>query len=338
MKGRKKVCLSFILFIVMALLISCVKNPVVIENEIGFESPEQNQEFPSRAIQIVIPFAPGGGTDSVARALIVSANNYFDQPVVAVNKLGESGARGLREGLLAAPDGYTVTLITTETNSLSVFGLLDFNYTDIEPLLLLNTEPGVMVVSKNFPFNSIEELVESIYKENKEYTIGSAGKGSNWDLAAKGVEREADIKFESKFYNGTSLAVLDVLGGSLDIVIAGTSEVVQHLEKGEMKLLTVLADERLEAFPDVKTFKESGYDFSIYTWRGLAIPQGVDPEVKRILMEGFANAAKDKNFIDMLSQLRLNYDFREQDDFIEFLEQDLKFYNEMNNNLSDSLN
>ncbi len=333
MNGEKKVCLLFILFITFIGLVSCTHKTNVHDADLIINSPEQNQEFPSRAIQVVIPFAPGGGTDNVARAFIASANEYFDQPVTAVNKLGESGARGLREGLFAAHDGYTVTLITTEVNSLSVFGMLDFSYTDIEPLILLSTEPGLMVVSKNFPYDSIEELIESIHKENKSYTIGSAGQGSNWDLAAKGVEREANIKFESRFYNGTSLAVLDVLGGSLDIVIAGTSEVAEHLERGEMKLLTVLADERLEAFSHIKTFKESGYNFSIYTWRGLAIPKGVDPKIKSILMEGFSNAAKDEKFIDMLSQLRLNYDFRKHDEFIEFLDRDLQFYNEMNDNL-----
>ena len=291
--------------------------------------------FPTKQIQVVIPYAPGGGTDSVARALTISANNYFQQPILPVNKLGDSGARGLEEGLYANNDGYTVTLITTELNSLSAFGLIDFDYTSIEPLILLNSEPGAIVVAKDFPFDSMEALIKYMLSTETVYTIGSAGKGSIWNLAAKGVEKETGVQFESMYYNGTSIAVLDVLGGKIDIVIAGISEIDEHLEKGELKVLTILSDQRVEVLPEIPTFKELGYDFSIYTWRGLAVPKGVDQDTKEVLLENFTKAALDQDFIDLLDQLSLNYDYRNQEDFLVFIKNDLEFYKKLRDSLGE---
>lgn len=320
-----------VLILVMMMLIatSCNKSQVIKKNTDTVVPKVTEEVFPTRSIQLVIPYAPGGGTDNVARALALSANNYFSQPIIAVNKLGNSGARGLREGLFANNDGYTVTLVTTEINSLAAFDLIDFDLTDIEPLILLNNEPGVVVVSKNFPFDTIEELIDNIHLNEQIYTIGSAGKGSIWNLAAKGVEKEAGITFEHKYYDGTSLAVIDILGGKLDIVIAGISEVIEHIDNKQVKVLTVLSDEVLKEVPDVKTFKESGYDFSMYTWRGLAVPKNIDLATKKILLQGFTDAAKDKDFVELLAQINLHYDYRNQEEFTEFIYQNYELYKKL---------
>ena len=306
--------------------ITSYKNQQVVQDNQLEMSQSEEKSFPSKSIQIVVPYAPGGGTDSVARAFARTANNYFVEPVVVVNKLGQGGARGLAEGLFAKPDGYTVTLVTTEINTLAAFGIIDFNYSDIEPLMLLNSETGVVVVSKDFPFNTIDELVKYVEITNKEFTIGSAGKGSIWNVAAGKVEEKTNIRFEDKYYDGTSIAVLDVLGGKLDIVIAGISEVIDHIENNQIKVLTVLSEERIAELPEVKTFKESGYDFSMNTWRGLALPKGVEPEIRDVLLEGFTKAVQDDDFMELLLKLNLQYDYREKETFEIFIEEDYLFY------------
>lgn len=293
------------------------------------EIENETDTFPTKPIRLIIPFAPGGGTDGVGRALALSSEAYFEQPIIPINKLGDSGARGLREGIFSNNDGYTITVLTSEINSLSSYGLFDFDYQHMEPLMLLNTEPGVLVVSKEFPFDTIEELIADYQKSGETYSIGSAGKGSVWNLAAKGIAIHTDLQFEDRYYDGTSLAVLDVLGGKTDMVIAGVSEVIEHIEVDEIKVLTVLADERLRALPNIKTFSESGYDFSIYTWRGLAIPKNTDNKVKEYLLERLTKASKDEQFISLLKQLNLNYDYRDQEAFLQFLEQDLEVYREL---------
>lgn len=290
------------------------------------KASEKEMAFPAKSIQLVVPFAPGGGTDSVARALAQTGSKYFDQPIIPVNKLGDSGARGIREGIYSKNDGYTVTVITSEVNSLAAYGLIDFDYTTMEPLILLNSEPGLVVVSRDFPYDSIEALIENDKTAGVIHTIGSAGEGSIWNLAAVGVEKETGLKFEYRYYDGTSLAVLDVLGGKLDMVIAGVSEVIEHIEAGEVKVLTVLSEERPEVLKDTPTFSESGYDFSIATWRGLAIPLGVSEEVRQTLIDGFTKASQDEEFISLLGQMNLNYDYRETDAFLEFLREDYDRY------------
>ncbi|QUI23187.1 tripartite tricarboxylate transporter substrate binding protein [Vallitalea pronyensis] len=293
------------------------------------EIENETDTFPTKAIRLVIPFAPGGGTDGVGRALALSCEGYVEQPIIPVNKLGDSGSRGLREGIFSNNDGYTITVITSEINSLSSYGLIDFDYQHMELLMLLNTEPGILVVSKDFPFDTIEELIADYHKNDKTYTIGSAGKGSVWNFAAKGIALHTDLQFEDRYYDGTSLAVLDVLQGKTDMVISGVSEVIEHIEAGEIKVLTVLADDRLDALPDLKTFTESGYDFSIYTWRGLAIPKDTDHQIKEYLLERLTKAAKDEQFISLLKELNLHYDYRPQEAFLEFIQEDLEVYRKL---------
>jgi len=320
------VLITMIISLITVVLASCKDQQVVTQNNQFNMSQNDEEIFPSKSIQIVVPYAPGGGTDSVARAFARTANNYFDEPIVVVNKLGQGGARGLAEGLFAKEDGYTVTLVTTEINTLAAFGFIDFNYLDIEPLMLLNSEIGVVVVSKDFPFDTIDELVNHVKTTNKVFTIGSAGKGSIWNLAARKIEEKTNTKFEDKYYDGTSIAVVDVLGGKLDIVIAGVSEVIDHIENNQIKVLTTLSDERIAELPEIRTFKESGYDFSMSTWRGIALPKGVDPEIREVLLEGFGKAAKDDDFIELLEKLNLKYDYREKETFEKLIEEDYLFY------------
>ncbi|MDF1618762.1 tripartite tricarboxylate transporter substrate binding protein [Petrocella sp. FN5] len=326
---NKKLWISITMTILLVVVgVTSCKNQQADQYNNQFDRSQNEDEiFPSKPIQIVVPYAPGGGTDSVARAFARTANNYFVEPIVVVNKLGQGGARGLAEGLFAKPDGYTVTLVTTEINTLAAFGIIDFNYSDIEPLMLLNSETGVVVVSKDFPFDTIDELVKYVDTTNKVFTIGSAGKGSIWNLAAGKIEEKTDIIFEDQYYDGTSIAVLDVLGGKLDIVIAGISEVIDHIENNQIKVLTVLSEERITELPEVKTFKESGYDFSMNTWRGLALPKGVDPEIRDVLLDGFTKAVQDHDFIELLAKLNLQYDYREKKTFEMFIEEDYLFYN-----------
>ena len=333
---RKINVVVLILVVVLMSLIGCSQQTILKKSNNIQPLIVEEPAFPIRSIQLVIPYAPGGGTDGVGRALTLSANHYFTQPIIAVNKLGKSGARGLREGLFANNDGYTVTLVTAELNTLATFNLIDFDYRDIEPLMLLNSEPGVVVVSKDFPFNSIEELVNYIQVSGEIFSIGSAGEGSMWHIAAKGVEKETNISFDYKYYDGTSIAVVDVLGGQLDIVIAGISEVIEHVDNKQLKVLTVLADERINELPNVKTFKESGYDFSINTWRGLAVPKNIDADVKETLLQGFTNAAQDTEFIELLGQINLNYDYRNQEDFAKLMEENYNFFQELKATMMDA--
>ncbi|MCG8482652.1 MAG: tripartite tricarboxylate transporter substrate binding protein [Clostridia bacterium] len=305
----------------------------ISEENITSQQVEEEYIFPNKAITVIAPYAIGGGTDSVARAIAQCARKYFPQPVVVVNRLGQGGARGIKEGIYAKNDGYTLTLLTVEINSLSALNLIEVDYTDLEPVILLNSEPGLLVVRKDFPFDSIEELTNANMQNDMEYAIGSSGKGSIWNIAAIGIENRTNLKFNHISYDGTSYAVLDVLGGKTDMVVAGLSEVSVHINEGELKVLTVLADERISEIPNVRTFKESGYDFSISTWRGLTLPKNVDDQTKQIIIEGFTKAAMDKDFQNIMKTLNLNYDFMDTKEFAAFLEKNYYFFKDITKNI-----
>ncbi|GAU75555.1 tripartite tricarboxylate transporter substrate binding protein [Fusibacter sp. 3D3] len=306
-------------------------------SRIGLEGPLSPQAdevvFPSKSIYLVVPYAPGGGTDSIARAFARVAKKYLDYPIIIVNKVGEGGGRGMREGIFALNDGYTLTMVTSELNTLAVFDFIDFSYEDVDPLTLLNSEQGIVVVSKDSLVHTIDELIESARDSKKKYSIGSAGEGSVWHLAAKGIENSAQIQFDYKYYDGTSIALVDLLGGKTDIVIAGLSEVKAHIDAGEVKVLSVLSDSRLSEFPEVETFSEAGYDFSIGTWRGLGIPKHVDENIKGKLLDIAQKVSQDEEFIATLKVLNLNYDYKSKSEFETFIKADFNTLELLNQKL-----
>lgn len=285
-------------------------------------SSNDDEKFPTERINIIVPYAPGGGTDSVARALAFSAHKFFNVPISVVNKTGTGGARGMSEGLNSKPDGHTVTLITGELATLNNLDIIDFSHEDFAPIIQLNQDYAALTVRSDSDIHSIDDLIKYKEKNKVRLRIGSSGIGSVWHIASACIARFTGNDFEHVFYNGAAPAVVALLGEEIDGVTVSIAEVLSHVKNDELRIIGVLADERLESLPDVPTFKEYNIDICIGTWRGLAVPRNTSICIVRKLELGFTRAAKDKQFIDMLNKLELGYKLRSSKEFEEFMDED----------------
>lgn len=306
----------FILVILIAIVI-CGCNNIHDRSGEKVESDAGNdivRGFPKEKITIVVPYVPGGGTDSVARALAYSATKYFKVPVVVINKTGAGGAIGMSTGLEAEPDGYTVTMITGELSTLYNLQLTNFNYKDFLPILQVNEDSAALTVREGSPYDTIEDFLKA--KElNRTIRVGNSGVGSVWHIASAALQEHTNSTFEDVYYDGAAPAVIALLGDEIDGVTVSVGEVLTHVRNEQLKVLGIFSETRIESLPDTPTFIEQGVDFSIGTWRGLGVPRDTPTEIADILEDGFRKAAMDEEFIAMLRKLELGYRLRSSEEF-----------------------
>jgi len=247
-------------------------------------------DYPNRPIELVVPFAPGGGTDVLARAYAEATRKFISQPVNVLNKPGASGAIGWQDVLSAKPDGYKLAVITVELTTIPHMGLAKFTYEDFVPIARLNADPAAITVKADAPWNTIEEFLAAARKSSGEMKLGQAGQGSIWHLAAAALEDKTGVKFNQVPFNGAAPAVLALLGGHIDVVSVSPAEVTTYVQAGKLKTLAVMSDQRVKGFENVPTLKERGIDLSIGTWRGLAAPKGTPAETVAKLKDLTARA------------------------------------------------
>lgn len=278
-------------------------------------------DFPSGPIELVVAWSAGGGTDVMARAFAQSAEEHLGVPVNVVNKPGSSGAVGWGEiAHSTEPDGQTLTLVSPEIGFMEEQGLYDFGLDDFSLITLINQDPAALAVKADAPWNTLEEFLEDARANPGTLSVGNSGPGLAWDLATTAIELEADVELTHVPYDGAATAVQAVLGGTLDAMSFSIGEVRAQVESGEMKVLALAEDERLEALPDIPTFTEQGYDVVTGTFRGVAGPAGMDPEVVSILNDAFVDMAEEDVFVDVMNNNSFGIRVMETDEFQPFFE------------------
>ena len=279
-------------------------------------------DYPTHAIEIVVPFGAGGGTDALARAFADNARKHLAQPFVVNNKPGASGVIGWSDVVNSKPDGYKLALMTVELTILPHLGLSKFGVEEFVPIARMNADPAAITVKGDAPWNTIEEFIAAAKKSNGETKVGNSGNGSIWHLAAASVEDKTGAKFIHIPYQGAAPAVLSLLGGHIDAVAVSPGEVNTHVAGGKLKMLTVMADQRLKGFPEVPTLKERKIDLSIAAWRGLAAPKGTPPEVLAVLKTATRKVADDPAFKEALDKVNLGFAYADGDSFHSAMQKD----------------
>jgi len=266
-----------------------------------------------------VPFAAGGGTDAVARALASATEKYLGKPIVIINKTGGSGAVGMTEGSKTKPDGYTVTMITREIVSLPLMDLCPVTADDFDLISNINLDPAIITVKSDSKYQNISQVIEDAKKNPGNIKFASTAKPNFYVLA---IELAEKVKFNHIPYNGAAEAIPAVLGGHADFTITSPGEVISQVNSGQLKPLAVMADKRLTGLPDVPTMKEEGFDVTSATWRGLAVPKGTPQDVKDILAGAFDQGTKDQQFIDFMNKANLGIHYLNADEFKRFIEED----------------
>ncbi len=280
---------------------------------------EDEVDYPRDDISLIVPFAAGGGTDAVGRALANAVENYLEVPVTVVNRTGGSGAVGMTEGATARPDGYTLTMITREIVSLPLMGLADITADDFELIRLVNMDPALVAVQPDSPYESIHDLLADA-RENPGDILFASTAAPNFYILT--IENDQGVSFNHIAYDGAAEAIPSVIGGHTDFTIANPGEMIGQIEGGELRPLAVMAEERLDALPDIPTFMEEGLDLVSGTWRGIAVPQGTPAEVGDVLEEAFANAVADPSFVEFMENAQLGIHNLGADEFRTFISND----------------
>lgn len=275
---------------------------------------DQTALFPTRTINIICPYAAGGGTDLFARGLARSAEPLLGHPIIVSNITGGAGAVGHSAGILARPDGYTVTAVTFELVSLPLQDLVPFDHKDFDLLMRINQDPAALAVSADFPGNTIAEFA-AWAKNRKSVTIANSGIGSAFHLASAELAEELGIEVQHIPFGGASPALTALLGGHVDAVVVGPGEMrIQH-GAGQLKILGVMSEERVALFPEVPTLREAGFDIVMGTWRGLAVPKNTPEPIRKKLTDIFYQALKSPEFISFAENGGLNLDYANAADF-----------------------
>jgi tripartite-type tricarboxylate transporter receptor subunit TctC len=281
--------------------------------------------YPTKAVTIICPWSAGGGSDRIVRLIANELEEEFGKPFVVLNKPGGGGAVGHTAGAYAKPDGYTLTFVTQELATLHWLGFAKVNYENFEYIIQVNEDPAGVVVRKDAPWHTINDLLEDIKVNPGKYKFSGSGPASVWDLSRVGMLDKAGISPSNVLWvptDGAAPALVELLGGHVDVITCSIAEVSPQIKAGEVRALAVMSDERLSEFPEVPTLKEQGIDWSSGTWRGLAAPKGTSKEIINIIYQKMLKVVNKENFIDFMEKNGFGIKIRDPESFFEFVKKE----------------
>jgi tripartite-type tricarboxylate transporter receptor subunit TctC len=284
-------------------------------------APAPAAGFPERDITLVVPWAAGGGTDTLARTLAKNSKKYFGVNINVVNRVGGTGAVGMNSVATGKADGYNVAVITFNLSTYKMIGLSELSYKDFDLIALLNRSPAGFSVKTDSQFKTMKELLEYAKANPGVVTVGHAGPGQPWHLSAALVAAHNNLKFTFVPFDGAAPTRTALVGGHITMASSGMDEVLQFYKTKQIRLLAAITPTRNPFFPDVPTIAEGGYPIEnpIFDWRGLAVAKGTPPEVLKVLRDGFKKAADDPEYIKLMDELTLPRTFMEAEQFGQFL-------------------
>ena len=244
------------------------------------------QTYPAKAITLVIPFAAGGSNDIVGRAIGKKLTEAWGQPVVVENRSGAGGLIGSADVAAAAPDGYTLLLISsTFTINPAIRKRMPFDTTkDFTPVAFIAHSPLLFVASKDLPVKSAKDLLALARSKPGQITYASAGPGSINQIAAELIALSAGIKLTHVPYRGGAPALNDLIGGHVDVYVSSLPQVLQLAQNGQARALAVTSVKRTALLPDVPTLDEAGISgFDLSSWWGIVGPAGMPADVVNAL-------------------------------------------------------
>jgi tripartite-type tricarboxylate transporter receptor subunit TctC len=249
---------------------------------------------------MVVPFAPGGSTDVVARVVAQKMGEVLGQQIVVENIAGAGGNLGADRVARAEPDGYTILMGTVATHALNPLILKQKPYDpekDFAPVSLLVVVPNVLVVNPKLGVNSVKELVDLLKKEPDKYSYASSGNGTPLHLSGELFNAMAGVKMQHVPYKGAGPALNDLIGNQISIMFDNLPSSSGHMKAGTLKALGVTTAKRAPSFPDVPTVAETIPGYETYTWNALFAPAKTPKEVVAKLNDAANKALKDPTVV-----------------------------------------
>lgn len=266
-------------------------------------APVMADNYPSRPIKVIVPYAPGGGADSFARLAAPELEKLLGTTMIIENMGGANTAIGTQAMARSKPDGYTL-LFTTDSTAVAnpvLYKNLTYKPDELVPVGTLNEVALGIVVNEKLPVNSFKELVEYTKKSKDNLSYGSYGVGSQAHMMGEAYNKIVGTNIVHVPYKGAAPAVADVMAGQVLFTFPALITVRGNLQAGKIKMLAVTSSSRLPSLPNVPTFKELGYEkMSVGAWYGYFAPKDTPNDVVKKFNDALAKLLQDKTFVDKL--------------------------------------
>jgi tripartite-type tricarboxylate transporter receptor subunit TctC len=279
--------------------------------------------YPERPITLIVPWAAGGGTDATARIIGTLLEKELGQPVNVVNRTGGSGVVGHSAIAQAAPDGYTIGLITVEIGMMHWQGLTDLTGASYTAIGLVNADPAGVQVAADAPYKSVGDLVAAIKANPGKLKASGTGQGGIWHLAIAGMLQDMKIDPASVPWvpsNGAAPGLQDMVAGGVQIAPVSLPEARSLIDAGKVKSLAVMADKPSALYPNVPTLKAAtGSNWQMAAWRGIAAPKNLSPEARDKLVSAIQKIVASKDYNDFMAQRGFGVIYEGPDAFARFM-------------------
>lgn len=292
---------------------------------LGSMALDAHADYPERPIQLIVPWAAGGGSDAIARTIAIALEQELGQPINVVNRAGGGSVVGHTVLANAKPDGYTIGMMTGEVNMMHWQGLTKLTYKDYTPIAQINYDYAGVQVSADSPYKNVGELIEAIRsKPAGTLKASGVGQGGIWHVAFGGllVDQGLDPKAVRWIPSeGAAPAMTDLVAGGIDIAPTSVPEARSMIDAGRVKSLALMAPERNPVFADVPTLKEEiGSSYTLGEWRAIGGPKGMDPAIVARLEAALEKAYQSSIYQDFMKKQGFGAVWRNTADFTEFLE------------------
>jgi len=290
-------------------------------------------DYPSHPIRLIVPYAAGGGADSVARIVAKRVSETIGQPIVIENRGGGGSIIGTEMVKNAQADGYTLLLGQSGPISINpaVYSNLPYDpEKDFVPVTMTTAYPYIMVVSPSLGVKTVKEFVALAMSKPGELNFGTTGVGAANHLVAELFDSKAGIRMTHIPYRGTALAVTDLLAGHVQVVFADPITALPHMNAGMLVALAVTSKERSPVAPDVPTISESGYPgFDAIAWHGILAPAGTPPAIITRLNAEIVEALKDPETRTLLEKQAMQTVGNSSEAFAGFIRRDIAIWKEV---------
>jgi tripartite-type tricarboxylate transporter receptor subunit TctC len=285
--------------------------------------------FPSHPITMIVPFPPGGVADITGRPTAAAMEKVLKQPVAIVNRPGAGGAVGNAAVANAKPDGYTILMALS---SISVIPAADelFNrkpayaLDQFAPIALISADPTILVVHPSLPVKSLKELVALAKSKPGQMSFSSSGVYGALHMPMEMFLHAAKLKMRHVPTTGGGPAITALLGGHVEMTAGGPAAISAHVKAGKMRPLASWGAKRHEAYPEIPTFKELGYDVEYYIWAGMFAPKATPEPVMKVLRDAARKVAGDADFRNAMAKFNSPVQYMDAPEFNKYWQADAK--------------
>jgi tripartite-type tricarboxylate transporter receptor subunit TctC len=273
---------------------------------LAFTPLSSAQNYPSRPIQLIVPWGAGGGTDATARIIGSLMEKELGQPINVVNRTGGSGVVGHQAIASSPADGYTLGLITVEIAMMHWAGLTQLKPTDFTPIALVNSDPAGVNVRADAPYKSVKDVLAAVKANPGKFKASGTGQGGIWHLALAGMLKDQGLDPASVPWvpsQGAAPGLQDMVAGGVELVTCSIPEARALIDAGKVKALAIMDAHPPALYPNLPTLKkETGSNWEIAAWRVIAAPKGLPADVQNRLVTALKKVHDSKEFREFMAK------------------------------------